>query len=158
MRSIIRSCLLATLPLLLALPACGGDGDNWIRGSAEKNYDLAFDTVEIGYQEKGGALDAMIVEYVREPDNKDKRQVPVKIVANKPKAGVKHDLMGGGGSIFRVMRDASSFPEIVSGNITFDDLGKPGDSASGEFFVTFDNGQTLNGGFAGTVRAVTFGQ
>ena len=155
-----RLPLVATFAVLLmaTVAACGSSSDKRLFGSAQSNYDLAFDVIEIQRQEtSGGELDAMIVIYARDPDDPKRRQIPVKIVANAPlEEGKRRDITGSGGALIRVMSDGAQFPEMEVGGVTFDELGGEGETASGSFNITFkESGRTLNGEFTGTVETIT---
>ncbi|MCC6746236.1 MAG: hypothetical protein IT371_01170 [Deltaproteobacteria bacterium] len=141
------------LSALLLVAACGGGAasGNRLFGSAETQYDLVFDAVQIHRQESRGQMVAMIVTYLRGPGT-NKQAIPVKVVANAPVAeGQEKDLMKEG-ALTRVMQDASQFSEMKSGKVIFDTLGGAGSAAKGRFYVTFVKGSTLNGEFSGTVE------
>lgn len=139
---------------LVALSICLGCGaessGNKLSGSVERSFNLEFDQVKIERQESNNAWIAMIVTYL----NSSTGEIPVKVVANAPiEAGVKHDLVTDG-KVDRFVQNGAKFknpPQAGKAHITFDTLGQVGESASGNFFVTFSDGSTLNGAFSGTV-------
>jgi hypothetical protein len=146
MRRLIHFPLLS-LVLFLAY-GCGGSGSgsNSLSGSAETTFNLSFDTVRITRQEHQGQFVAMIVAYIK--TEKSGERTPVKVVANAPvEEGQKKDLLNEG-SLSRAF-DGSEFPKMKDGFVLFDSLGtKEGESTSGEFFVAFTTGTTLNGDFS----------
>ncbi len=147
----IAAALLATA----SLSGCGAGDCNELSGVAEKSYDLIFDRVVINRQEnKAGDFQAMTIEYIR--GSPGEQQIPVKVIAKAPlESGKTKDISGDGGGITRAMSDASAFKDLTTGVITFDPLGDAGESTEGDFFVTFEDGRTLNGEFCGTVELLT---
>ena len=147
--------LLAFSLSLFALTACGADS-NRLWGSAVKDYGgLPFDEVQIQYQEIGGKLDAMKVIYVQSPNVANERQEQVKVIGQAPFVEGQPNDLKVGGSVTRTVRDNSFFPKLKEGNITFSKLGKPGETAEGEFHATFEGGRTVNGEFSATVVKIS---
>lgn len=150
-------CALSLLALLLLVGCDGTEGDR-LFGSAARTFNLDFTFIRIEKQVVGGVFDAMIVKYVNKPKPDSSEHWPVKVVANAPiEEGKEKDLVASdAGSVERLMPDGSQFDPMLSGVITFFELGDVGQKASGEFFITFDNSKhtTLNGVFSGTVELV----
>lgn len=152
-----RTALVALLGLLVAslTGACGDDACTSLKGPP--GYDLVFDSVSIERQESGGNPDAMIIRYIKKLKS-GVEEVPAKVIANWPvEAGKQKDIKPPNGNLSRTMQNQVQFPDIESGNITFDKLGGAGQEASGKFYITFaQSGGTLNGEFCGTVKLLSF--
>lgn len=147
----------AAVVCFASLLACGDEGE--LSGTYVKEYQLSYDRVSIQRQERGGNPTAMVVEYLRDIPRSDPKAVekPIKIVVPFPlEAGVTVDLVAQESSLEHITLSGAEFPQLVSGTIVFDALGKAGERASGEFFATFAGGGTLNGKFAGTVVLAAF--
>jgi len=146
---------------LLLLPACGGDDGGELSGSVvQSGYNMEYDTIEIYHQEYGGKFLSMQVLYI---DKAKGGRIPVKVIANVPvEPGKAKDLVAdNGGAVTRVMDDGTSFPDMIKGTITFDEIAV-GKKVSGDFYITFKadplNGikveGTLNGKFSGTIKSL----
>lgn len=152
-----RTALVALLGLLVTslTGGCGDDACTSLKGPP--GYDLVFDSVSIERQESGGNPDAMIIRYIKKLKN-GIEEVPAKIIANWPvEEGKQKDIKPPNGALSRTMQNQVQFPDMESGNITFDKLGGEGQEASGKFYITFvKSGGTLNGEFCGTVKLLSF--
>jgi hypothetical protein len=157
---IIGAAVLGCASLLAcgaSLLACGDGGE--LSGTFVKEYQLSYDRVSIQRQETGGNPTAMVVEYLRAiPRSKPTQfEKPIKVVVPFPlEAGVTVDLLAQAGTVEHIALSGAAFPQLVSGTIVFDALGKRGEPAAGEFFATFAGGGTLNGKFSGTVELAAF--
>jgi hypothetical protein len=149
-RSLLCFAALATAALAAG---CDDTAGGRLGGSVYETYNLTYNTINIKKQVVGGTFQAMIVEYVNKTGGCGNAcEIPVKVVINAPiSAGEKKDLAKDG-SVTRVMKDNSQFPDLDKGNITFHDLPDVGGEAEGEFYATFVGGTTLNGDFSGTVQ------
>ncbi len=145
------ACSVAALGLLLV--GCGSGSSNRLYGSVKEAYGgLPFDQVEVKRQDP----DASYIVYYRESNG----NIQVKVVAKAPVVeGVQKDLVKDG-ALERHTNPMSSFPDMESGNITFDTLSDVGSSVSGRFYVTFQANPasgltvkgTLNGEFSATLQ------
>jgi hypothetical protein len=139
---------------------CGdGSDDSSLSGSASRTYDLAFDHVVLQKQYMGGEWHSFNIKYVqlREGPQGEMKYNPVVLIANAPvEEGKKINLLENGATLSRVMPDAATFPDILEGSLTIEELGEPGQMSSGKFFITFDDNRktTLDGEFAATLEKV----
>jgi hypothetical protein len=149
----VNKLLLSCACAALGLTACGSSTSNTLEGSVKETFNLNFDEVAIWRQEKAGVFIAMKVEYIQNEKGGAKRY-PAIVVINAPVAANEQKDLVKDGALSRAF-DGSQFSDIKTGNITFDELGAVGESASGKFYVTFVKGTTLNGEFSGTVKLLS---
>ncbi len=138
--------------ILLALGCGDSSGGNRLYGSASQTYNLDFDQVDVYRQENAGQFVAIVVKYVFKPENSSLTRVPVKIVVNAPVAANQEKNLLTEGALERLMQKSDDFPKMKMGKITFEDLGAVGERVSGKFYITFQEGTTLNGEFETTLQ------
>jgi hypothetical protein len=144
------------LPLLmllaLSLAGCGGSESNSLSGSVKETFPMDFDHVEVYRQETAGTFVAMKVMYV--DGQGSKKRYPVILIANAPVAENQPKNLKTEGNLYRTF-DGSEFAPLKEGTITFEKLGKVGESVSGKFYATFTPGTTLNGDFSATLQLLS---
>jgi hypothetical protein len=149
---------LAVLATLMALTfGCEDDGDNYLKGSVTKSYDMGFDMTRVRLYES-----ELSIEYVdeRRAGEQVAARVTLEVTGDPLATGVAYDLAERG-DVSRGQGYGSPLPALQSGEITLSDYsGEDGSRVAGRFnavFATADGTtQTLRGGFSAELEVVSW--
>ena len=136
---------------------------NYLDGSVKISHDLTFDSEELRFLSDQKVYQ---LEYKKALDVNDPSagaDIVVKITFNEPAGGAVQDkainLLDDAiaGKVERVTAANDPFPtSMKQATVTFHSAATVNTQVTGEFAVTFDNGETLFGNFETKLEAVSF--
>ncbi|MCC7108792.1 MAG: hypothetical protein IT382_05860 [Deltaproteobacteria bacterium] len=154
----MKKTLLA-LAAALALATGCPPPPNFLDGSIKESHDLAFDTVEVRFFPEQVRFEIAYFKQLSE-DGSTGVDTVAKLVFTQPEGGVIVDeaiaLDPAADIMERITAADDPFPALREGEVTFAAAATVGETTSGSFATTFNNGKTLNGGFEGELLSCSF--
>jgi hypothetical protein len=134
--------------------ACGGP-KNSLEGSISESFSLDFDRVV--FQKQG---DTLLIEYLKDVSSTTNKVCKITIdevggLGLGDDTEIKGEVFNNHVTIQRVATDEARFPPVTGGKVHFETLEfSNGGDIDGDFECAFDNGRTLSGNFAGSIKDV----
>lgn len=127
---------------------------NFLDGSVKTSHDLSFDSDELRFLSDQKTFQLSYFKLLDPKKPSGDVDVVVKVTFNAPAGGVVVDKAidlndpAIKGKVERVTSKNDPFPDTMrKGQVIFHSKAAVGAQVTGEFEVTFDNGETLDGGF-----------
>ncbi len=145
------------LTIVFLLGACAEP--NTLTGSISQSHDLSFDAVELRLLSEQQVYE---LKYLKALEGGGEDDKVAKVVFDQPEGGVvvgaELDLLSLSGSVQRTTAANDPFPTGLTTAIAVFAAGgnEAGETTTGKFATTFDNGKTLNGTFETELLTVDF--